>query len=157
MMDHEQDNKLDPPNNVDFAFDRVEDVIRGMQNLSLWLSKTVNLKDRQETAKRLFFDHPILCVFAGVLLAMCSVPVFCFFVFAVTTASFLFLGFLLVEGTILACALLVLLGAMFVMTCLSIGCTIVILMMYYITMFVLQLSVGVKQKPIPENVDTHND
>lgn len=92
------ENRLDPPNNVDFAFDRVEDVMHAMQNFFTLLSEAVNLKERQLAAKKFFHEHPILCVFVGVSVALCAAPLFCFFVFAVTTASFLFLGFLIVEG-----------------------------------------------------------
>jgi len=92
------DNNLDPPNNVDFAFDRVEDVVRLVQRFYAWLSKALKIKERQVAAKQFMADHPIPCLFIGVAMMMCSVPIFCFFIFAVTTAVILFLGFLLVEG-----------------------------------------------------------
>lgn len=153
-MDH--GDSLDPPNNVDVAFDRVEDCIRGMQNFFVWLSKAINFQSRQMMAKKFIHDHPNLCVFIGVSMAMCAVPIFCFFVFAVTTASFLFLGFIIVEGTILAFAFLVLLGTVLVVMCISIVCSAIILTLYYAAVSVYQLSAGMRQALVPENLDSHH-
>lgn len=154
-MDRTLENNLDPPNNVDFAFDRVEDIVHLIQRFYKWLSKVLKLKERQASAKQFTADHPTLCVFIGVAMVMCSIPIFCFFIFAVTTAVILFLGFLFVEGAVIACGLVVLFAILFFVACLSVGCTLLILFIYYISSFLRQLSADVRQRLTPQDVGSH--
>ena len=58
----------------------------------------VQLERKWGAAKEFAADHPVIAGLALVTAAMCSVPVLCFWAFAVCSLVFMFSSFMLVEG-----------------------------------------------------------
>lgn len=67
------------------------------------------------------FNYPITSLFVLVSLGLSSVPVIIFCSFVAITFVMTFLGFLMIEGTLISFAVVILSGALFAVLCLSIS------------------------------------
>ncbi|KAG8226544.1 hypothetical protein J437_LFUL007885 [Ladona fulva] len=71
--------------------------------LEIWLQNS-NIPEMAEHAMVYLMEHPPVALSVGVFLLACAFPIVVFLVFAVVSTIFTFIGFLIVEGTLLAVA-----------------------------------------------------
>ncbi|XP_041362415.1 uncharacterized protein LOC121378352 [Gigantopelta aegis] len=94
------------------------------------LSEYLELDKRASAAKDYALDHPVITVFWIVTTAMCGIPIICFFTFVFATILFSVAGFVLIEGTIVTIAALLLGAALLIAGLLSLGFSLTIVMAF---------------------------
>ena len=62
------------------------------------LGEYFELDKKAHLAKEYALEHPIMTVFWIVTMAMCGVPIICFFTFVFASVLFSIAGFVLIEG-----------------------------------------------------------
>ncbi|KAK6169145.1 hypothetical protein SNE40_020254 [Patella caerulea] len=62
------------------------------------------VKKKMDAIKAFTLSHPIVTLFSIVLVAMCSIPIVCFFTFIFGSICLAVTGFVLIEGTVLTIA-----------------------------------------------------
>lgn len=89
------------------------------------LQRWEELDIKTQAAPLLHFanDHPFITVFLGILAGLCFLPLLIFLTFVMMTFMFTFFGFLLVEGTLVSIATILLAITLFGVVCVSFSMT----------------------------------
>lgn len=107
-----------------------------LQELIKFLKEYFEVEQKSVEVQRFAREHPIVTIFLMVTIAMCAVPVVLFGIFVVGSIMFSFLGFLFVEGTVLAVGTIILGGVLFFAALLAIGVSAFVVVGYYSVMVV---------------------
>lgn len=85
------------------------------------LQRWEQLDIKTQAAPLLHFanEHPFITVFLGILAGLCFLPLLIFLTFVMMTFMFTFFGFLLVEGTLVSIATILLAITLFGVVCAS--------------------------------------
>ncbi|KAJ8318700.1 hypothetical protein KUTeg_003791 [Tegillarca granosa] len=99
------------------------------------MDECFDLETKLHNAKEYALTHPVTTLFLIITVAMCSIPIFCFFVFAFGSTVLAFTGFLFVEGTVLTIGTLVLAAVLCFVGLLSVGFSSFLVLTYVFVRF----------------------